>query len=89
MVGDFQQSIFSQHANLPYYRRVHEALIAAPGGAKAEFSVSFRLDEQGIDFINGTFSQILQGDGQVDFLTMQTRPEALPGQILRVGPRWS
>jgi ATP-dependent helicase/nuclease subunit A len=84
MVGDFQQSIFSQHANLPHYRRIHEALIAAKGGAKAEFSVSFRLDERGIEFINETFSHILEGDGQVDFLKMHPRPEALPGQILRV-----
>jgi ATP-dependent exoDNAse (exonuclease V) beta subunit len=84
MVGDFQQSIFSQHANLPYYQAVHEALVAAPGGAKVEFSVSFRLDQQSIEFINETFSEILQGEGQVGFLEMQARPEVLPGQILRV-----
>lgn len=84
MVGDFQQSIFSQHADLPHYQAVHDALTAAPGGAKAEFSVSFRLDEQSIGFINQTFGEILQGEGQVDFLPMQARPNALPGQILKV-----
>ncbi|MGI8435535.1 MAG: UvrD-helicase domain-containing protein [Chthoniobacterales bacterium] len=85
MVGDFQQSIFSQHADLPHYKRVHKALIDAPGGETAEFSVSFRLDHQAIEFLNETFSQILdESHDQVRFVPMQPRPGALPGQILRL-----
>jgi ATP-dependent helicase/nuclease subunit A len=84
MVGDFQQSIFSQHADLPFYRRVHDALVAAPGGESVEFSVSFRLDQKSIDLINESFREILTGDGQVSFLNMQARPDVLPGQVLRV-----
>jgi ATP-dependent exoDNAse (exonuclease V) beta subunit len=85
MVGDFQQSIFSQHADLPFYQTVHEALIAAPGGETVEFSVSFRLDQTGIDFLNETFSQILtEAEGQVRFVPMQARTGVLPGQIVRL-----
>ena len=85
MVGDFQQSIFSQHADLPRYQAVHQALVAAPGGETVEFAVSFRLDQQGIDFLNKTFAEILNAsDGQVRFVPMQPRPNALPGQILRL-----
>ncbi len=85
MVGDFQQSIFSQHADLPYYQQVHEALVAAPAGETVEFSVSFRLDETGLKFLNETFSQILiKDEDQVAFVPMQARPDVLPGQILRL-----
>ncbi len=85
MVGDFQQSIFSQHADLPYYQAVHEALVAAPGGETVEFSVSFRLDETSIEFLNETFSQILNEENdQVRYVPMQGRPDVLPGQIVRL-----
>ncbi|MEP6821184.1 MAG: UvrD-helicase domain-containing protein [Chthoniobacterales bacterium] len=85
MVGDFQQSIFSQHADLPYYRAVHEALVAAPGGETVEFSVSFRLDEKSIQFLNETFSKILNEEGdQVRYVPMHGRPGVLLGQIVRL-----
>ena len=85
MVGDFQQSIFSQHADLPHYKKVHQALIAAPGGETVEFSVSFRLDQESIRFLNETFSEILtETEDQVPYLRMQPRPSVLPGQILRL-----
>ncbi|MDQ6861469.1 MAG: UvrD-helicase domain-containing protein [Verrucomicrobiota bacterium] len=90
MVGDFQQSIYSQQADLTHYQRVHDALVAAPGGETVEFSVSFRLDQRAIDFLNETLSQILIDEGanaplrQVPYLTMQARPAALPGQLVRL-----
>src|SRR5439155_1161200 len=43
MVGDFQQSIYWQRADLNYYRAVHEALIADKHGESLEFAVTFRL----------------------------------------------
>lgn len=84
MVGDFQQSIYNQQSDLRYYRRVHDALIAAPAGETVEFSVSFRLDERAIDFLNATFSQILNDEDRVGFVKMHARPGVLPGQIVRV-----
>src|SRR5213083_1413694 len=85
MVGDFQQSIYWQRADLNYYRAVHEALIADKNGESLEFSVTFRLDQKQLDFVNATFREILNDkDGQVPFVELQPRPAILPGRVIRV-----
>ena len=85
MVGDFQQSIYWQRADLNYYRAVHEALIADKHGESLEFSVTFRLDQKQLDFVNETFREILNNkNGQVRFVELQPRPEILPGKVIRV-----
>ena len=85
MVGDFQQSIYWQRADLKYYRDVHEALIAQKSGESLEFSVTFRLDQKQLDFVNETFCEILNNnDGQVRFVELQPRPDILPGKVIRV-----
>src|SRR5437762_4086761 len=85
MVGDFQQSIYWECADLNYYRAVHEALIADTNGESLEFAVTFRLDQKQLDFVNETFREILNNeDGQVPFVELQPRPEILPGQVIRV-----
>jgi ATP-dependent exoDNAse (exonuclease V) beta subunit len=85
MVGDFQQSIYWQRADLNYYRAVHEALIADKHGESLEFAVTFRLDQKQLDFVNQTFREILNNkDGQVPFIKLQPRPEILPGKVIRL-----
>ncbi|HEV3410227.1 MAG TPA: UvrD-helicase domain-containing protein, partial [Chthoniobacterales bacterium] len=85
MVGDRQQSIWHDRADLAYYERVHDALVNAGAGDALTFSVTFRLDQRQIDFINDTFRHILDGDrGQVDFVELQPRPDVLPGQVIRL-----
>jgi ATP-dependent exoDNAse (exonuclease V) beta subunit len=85
MVGDFQQSIYWQRADLNYYRAVHEALIADRHGESLEFAVTFRLDQKQLDFVNETFREILNNkDGQVRFVELQPRPNILPGKVIRV-----
>jgi ATP-dependent helicase/nuclease subunit A len=85
MVGDFQQSIYWQRADLNHYRAVHEALIAEKHGESLEFAVTFRLDQKQLDFVNETFREILNNtDGQVAFVELQPRPEILPGKVIRV-----
>src|SRR5213593_274797 len=85
MVGDFQQSIYWQRADLNYYRAVHEALIANKHGESLEFAVTFRLDQKQLDFVNETFREILNNkDGQVRFVELQPRPGILPGKVIRV-----
>src|SRR5205809_869725 len=85
MVGDFQQSIYWQRADLNYYRAVHEALIADKHGESVEFAVTFRLDQKQLDFVNETFREILNNkDGQVRFVELQPRPNILPGKVIRV-----
>jgi ATP-dependent helicase/nuclease subunit A len=85
MVGDFQQSIYHDRADLAHYQRVHDALVAADAGEAVTFSVTFRLDQRQVDFVNATFGAILNGDaGQVKFVELQPRPNVLPGQVIRL-----
>src|SRR6185437_13090127 len=78
MVGDFQQSIYRERADLNYYRVVHEALIADKHGESLEFAVTFRLDQKQLDFVNETFREILNNKhGQVPFVELQPRPDIL------------
>src|SRR5206468_3390756 len=85
MVGDFQQSIYWQRADLNYYRAVHEALISDKHGESLEFAVTFRLDQKQLDFVNETFREILNNkDGQVRFVELQPRPKILPGKVIRL-----
>jgi ATP-dependent exoDNAse (exonuclease V) beta subunit len=85
MVGDFQQSIYWQRADLNYYRAVHEALVSDKNGEALEFAVTFRLDQKQLDFVNETFRDILNNrDGQVRFVELQPRPNILPGKVIRV-----
>jgi len=85
MVGDFQQSIYRKQAELKYYQRVHQALVASESGEELEFSVTFRLDEKQLAFVNATFREILNEEyGQVRFVELQPRPGILPGKVIRV-----
>src|SRR5438445_541448 len=85
MVGDFQQSIYRERADLNYYRAVHDALIADKHGESLEFAVTFRLDQKQLDFVSETFREILNNkEGQVRFVELQPRPDILPGKVIRV-----
>jgi ATP-dependent helicase/nuclease subunit A len=85
MVGDFQQSIYGDRADLKQYRRIHDALIESGAGEELKFSVTFRLDQKQIDFINECFHDILNDrDGQIAFIRLDPRPEKLPGQVVRL-----
>ena len=83
MVGDFQQSIYGDRADLKYYRRVHDALLTSGAGKKLEFSVTFRLDQKQVDFVNDCFPEILNDrEDQVGFIQLEPRPGKLPGQVV-------
>ncbi len=85
MVGDFQQSIYRDRADLNKYRAIHRALLRGDSAAELEFSVTFRLDQQQLKFVNETFRQLLDDkNGQVKFVELQPRPDVLPGQVIRV-----
>ncbi|HEV3243502.1 MAG TPA: UvrD-helicase domain-containing protein [Chthoniobacterales bacterium] len=85
MVGDFQQSIYWERADLKYYKAVHDALIADKNGESLEFAVTFRLDQKQLNFVNETFREILNEEaGQVRFVELQPRPNILPGTVIRV-----
>lgn len=85
MVGDFQQSIFGDRADLKQYRRIHDSLVAAGAAAALQFAVTFRLDEKQVAFVNATFPALLNDtEGQVNFVDLNSRPGILPGQIVRL-----
>jgi len=85
MVGDFQQSIYRDPADLARYRELHEALVATGAAEELKFSVTFRLDTAQLKFINATFGEILNNQGgQVAFVELNPRPEILPGQVIRL-----
>jgi len=85
MVGDFQQSIYWERADLKYYKAVHGALIAGKDGESLEFAVTFRLDQKQLNFVNETFREILNEEaGQVRFVELQPRPNIFPGTVIRV-----
>jgi ATP-dependent exoDNAse (exonuclease V) beta subunit len=84
MVGDFQQSIYRDPADLARYRALHEVLVAAGAAQELKFSVTFRLDTAQLDFVNVTFGEILNDqNGQVAFVELNPRPDVLPGQVIR------
>ncbi len=85
MVGDFQQSIYRDRADLSKYRRIHETLVEMGAAEALQFSVTFRLDTAQLDFVNETFREILNDrDQQVAFVELNPRPRVLPGQVVRL-----
>ena len=85
MVGDFQQSIFGDRADLKQYRRIHETLVEGDAGDALEFAVTFRLDQRQLDFVNSVFPLLLnEQENQVKFVELNPRPGLLPGQVVRL-----
>ena len=84
MVGDFQQSIYRDPADLARYRELHEVLVATSAAQELKFFVTFRLDTAQLNFVNATFGEILNNKaGQVAFVELNPRPDVLPGQMIR------
>ena len=85
MVGDFQQSIYRDRADLARYQRIHDTLVETGAAEALKFSVTFRLDTIQLGFVNETFRKILNDrDHQVAFVELNPRPEILPGQVVRL-----
>lgn len=85
MVGDFQQSIYRDPTDLARYRELHQRLVKTGATEELTFSVTFRLDQTQLDFVNATFGEILNNqDGQVAFVELNPRPDVLPGQVIRL-----
>jgi ATP-dependent helicase/nuclease subunit A len=84
MVGDFQQSIYRDPQDLVHYRELHDVLVETGAAEELKFSVTFRLDQAQLDFVNATFVKILNNtEGQIEFIELSPRSEILPGQVIR------
>jgi ATP-dependent exoDNAse (exonuclease V) beta subunit len=85
MVGDLQQSIYRDRADLSKYRRIHNTLVETGAAVALKFSVTFRLDQAQLDLVNESFREILNDrDHQVAFVELNPRPQILPGQVVRL-----
>ena len=84
MVGDFQQSIYSDRADLAFYSKIHNQLISGKSADKLTFSVTFRCDKKIIDCVNKSLPSMLDGkDGQVEYVKLEPRPDITEGQVIR------
>lgn len=88
-VGDPQQSIYSERADLSLYRQVHAALTAPGVGEALTFSVTFRCQRVLVEAFNQALPQVLveEGrgrEGQVAYEPLQAAPGAAEGQIVRL-----
>ncbi len=64
---------------------MHRTLVGSAGGEELEFSVTFRLDEKQLAFVNEIFREILNDQkGQVPFVELHPHPDILPGKVIRV-----
>ncbi len=83
-VGDDQQAIYGERADLAVYRRYIDAFKAGNAGRHLEFSVTMRCPRRVIDAVNGVF-----GDGRieqefVEFRALDPRPGCPEGAAWRL-----
>ncbi|HMP75614.1 MAG TPA: UvrD-helicase domain-containing protein [Kiritimatiellia bacterium] len=87
MVGDPQQSIYGQRADLACYQQVRSQLLLDRAAEEIVFSVTFRCDKAIIDGVNALVQPMFaRTDGQVDYHALKPRPGVAPGQVLRWTP---
>jgi ATP-dependent helicase/nuclease subunit A len=87
MVGDPQQSIYGDRADLAHYTAVREKLAGAGAADELVFTVTFRCDQAIIRAVNDLVQPMFtRTDGQVTYHPLTARPGAGPGQVLRWTP---
>ncbi|KAF0093543.1 MAG: UvrD/REP helicase [Puniceicoccaceae bacterium 5H] len=88
MVGDPQQSIYSERADLGFYRALHQRLLDFPGGEELRFQVTMRCQQAVVDTLNTLLPAVLTGgegpQSQVPYIPLEARPDATPGQVVRL-----
>ncbi|MDR2806550.1 MAG: UvrD-helicase domain-containing protein [Puniceicoccales bacterium] len=68
MIGDPQQSIYVEQADITLYQKIHQILISKGVMEGLQFSVTLRFGSHIAQNLNQTFRHILDGgDGQVSF----------------------
>lgn len=83
MVGDPQQSIYSQRASLSFYQDLHDTLTRSGALEELRFSTTMRCASAIVDAINTTFPSILNKAylGQVDFVPLEAAPHKGKGRV--------
>jgi ATP-dependent helicase/nuclease subunit A len=87
MVGDPQQSIYSDRADLVRYLQVHERLLAG-GGEAATFSVTMRCPVAVVEHLNTVLPRVLargpDPSRQVPYVPLENPSAAPRGQCVRL-----
>lgn len=85
MVGDPQQSIFGNRADVTTYLAIERSLCEHAALERLVFQVTFRCAGQIVSGINALFPEILKGQAgqQAAFVPLQARPEAPEGNLLK------
>ena len=83
MVGDPQQAIFSSRADLPTYLNLHERFRNEDIGETLVFSITYRLSEENVNFVNEAFPKIFTNQSStpsnIDFVPLRTAEDACRG----------
>ncbi len=82
-VGDDQQAIYGERADLAIYQRYIEAFKAGRGGRHLEFSVTMRCPRAVIDVVNGVFANG-RLEQAVTFRSLDARPDCPVGASWRL-----
>ena len=83
-VGDDQQAIYGERADLAVYRRYIDAYKAGNGGSHLEFSVTMRCPQRVIDAVNGIFGAGRLDQSLVKFRPLDPRPGCPEGAAWRL-----
>ena len=82
MVGDPQQSIYSDRAALPIYLELHRRFVAKHKAEELTFQVTRRCPHSLVNFVNLHFAKILTGmDGQAPFVPLRAPTDAIQGNV--------
>lgn len=83
-VGDDQQAIYSERADLRVYRAYVDAYKAGSGGQHLEFSVTMRCPQRVIDAANAVFGDHRLPQPFVEFRLLNARPDCPEGAAWRL-----
>ncbi|CAF0689432.1 UvrD-helicase domain-containing protein [Candidatus Methylacidithermus pantelleriae] len=84
MVGDSQQSIYRDRANLAVYLAYHQALCSQPHGEELHLRQGHRCPPALVRCLEGAFRAVLTGEkGQTSFHPVAPAPEKEEGTVLR------
>ncbi|MDR2779098.1 MAG: UvrD-helicase domain-containing protein [Puniceicoccales bacterium] len=78
MVGDPQQSIYCDRADVKTYVALHNLLVKSDAAYELIFSVTMRCSKAVIDFVNDRFQTIFNG---IEFVPLVPKPDTQPGEV--------
>ncbi|PWU08257.1 MAG: hypothetical protein C5B47_05000 [Verrucomicrobia bacterium] len=85
MVGDPQQSIYGDRADLQVYRQFQKRLCDSPEGRELHYQLTFRCRSALLEFVNQAGPSLLNGqEGQVEFVPLYSACQDDAGQVLRI-----